>query len=92
MNSELNLVLVAAYMTICQLCAFASLELARHFVVLYHVHIDFAELNGKYFFLLTDAHSKRVEVFHMASTTKATATSQVLRGISDTHRLPCHYT
>ena len=54
----------------------------------YRLHIDFAELDSKHFLVLVDAHSKWIEVVYMPSTTKASATIQVLRDIFAVHGLP----
>ena len=56
----------------------------------YRVRIDFAEINNTHFLLLTDEHSKWLEVTHMPSTTNATATIHNLWSIFSTHGLPVH--
>ena len=56
----------------------------------YRVHTDFAEIYNTHFLLLTDAHSKWLEVAHMPSKTNATATIHTLRNIFSTHGLPVH--
>ncbi|KAI4881016.1 hypothetical protein NFI96_011261 [Prochilodus magdalenae] len=51
------------------------------------IHVDFAEKNGQYFFVLVDSHSKWLEVVPMTTTTAA-KTIEVLRNIFSSYGLP----
>ncbi|XP_058862566.1 uncharacterized protein K02A2.6-like [Acipenser ruthenus] len=51
------------------------------------IHIDFAEKDKEHFLVVIDSHSKWLEVFHM-STTTATRTIEVRRGLFASYGLP----
>ena len=51
------------------------------------IHIDFAEYEGEYYFVVVDAHSKWPEVFRMKSTTTE-KTIEILRRLFSSHGLP----
>ena len=87
---------IASLVSECTLCQeFASMprkESVHHWAYptrpFERVHVDFAEFQGSHYFVIVDAFSKWVDVFHMGSSTTTARTIQCLLRFMSTYGIP----